>query len=140
MSLERFCRRPPVTLPVNQSVQQAATEMNEKHVGSVIVVGPEGRPVGILTDRDVTCRVVAAGLNPKDTPVQKVMSTADGHLPVSALIDEASYKMRQLGVRRLPIVDAAGKAIGIVTLDDLMVLLTAELSHTAMAIRSNRGP
>lgn len=140
MSLERFCRRPPVTVTPTQMVITAASEMLEKHVGSVVVVDAKGHPTGILTDRDLACRVVAPGLDPKSTRVEQVMSPADGCIASTALIEEASFKMRQLGVRRLPIVDADGRATGIVTLDDLMVLLTAELGHTAMAIRSNRGP
>lgn len=140
MSLERFCRRPPVTVTPTQMVITAASEMLEKHVGSVVVVDAKGHPTGILTDRDIACRVVAPGLDPKGTRVEQVMSPADGRIASTALIEEASFKMRQLGVRRLPIVDADGRAAGIVTLDDLLVLLTAELGHTAMAIRSNRGP
>ena len=55
-------------------------------------------------------------------------------------IDDAVIAIRTAGVRRLPIVDAAGKAIGVVTLDDLVVLLAGELSMAAGAVQTNRGP
>ena len=55
-------------------------------------------------------------------------------------IDDAIIAIRTSGVRRLPIVNAAGRPIGIVTLDDLVVLLAGELSMAAGAVQSNRGP
>ena len=121
-------------------MHDAAIAMNDKHVGSVVVVDPEGRPTGILTDRDITCRVVAPGRDPGRTAVSDVMSKGAGVARSTDLIEEAAFKMRQLGVRRLPVVDAGGRAVGMVTLDDLIVLLTSELGQTAAVIRSNRGP
>jgi CBS domain-containing protein len=140
MSLDRFCRRPLTTVGPEDLVQRAAEVMREQHVGSVVVADADERPIGVLTDRDVVCRVVGLKLDPARTRVQQVMSEGVGVARKSELVDEVLFRMRQLGVRRLPIVDAAGKAVGIVTLDDLMVLLTAELGQTAAVIRSNRGP
>ena len=55
-------------------------------------------------------------------------------------IDDAVIAIRTAGVRRLPIVNAAGKAIGIVTLDDLVVLMAGELNLVAGAVQQNLGP
>ncbi len=140
MSLERFCRRPIVTAKPEDSIQYACEVMREKHVGSLVVVSPDQHPVGLLTDRDVVCRVIAAKLDPGRTSVSQVMSALPGTARRSDLIDEVLFRMRQLGVRRLPIVGAEGRVEGMVTLDDLLVLLTGELSQTAAVIRSNRGP
>ncbi len=55
-------------------------------------------------------------------------------------IDEASIEMRRTGVRRLPLVDPAGHLTGMVSVDDLVVLLSAELGQAAQVVRENRGP
>jgi CBS domain-containing protein len=139
MTIERFCRKQLVTLRPDEPIQRAAELMRERHVGSVIVVDGAGRPLGLVTDRDLVCRAMAARLDPV-TAVKQVMSTGLAVAKHTALIDEVALHMRQAGVRRMPIVDAEGRAVGIVTLDDLFVMLTGELVQTATVIRSNRGP
>lgn len=123
-----------------ESVQAAAEKMTQQHVGALVIVDESGRPVGILTDRDIICRVLSEGLNPATTPIQAVMSTNPVVAHVGDLIESAAFTMRRQGVRRLPIVNESGAAIGLVSLDDLLVLLAAELSQTAAAVRTNRGP
>jgi len=139
MSLERFCRKQLVTLRPEEPLQKAAELMRERHVGSVIVVDGEGRPLGLVTDRDLVCRAMAMRLDPA-TAVKQVMSAGLAVAKKTALIDEVALHMRQAGVRRMPIVDEHGRAAGMVTLDDLLVMLTGELVQTATVIRSNRGP
>lgn len=140
MSLERFCRKDLVTIRPEDPVQWAAELMAERHVGSVVVVNPEGRPLGILTDRDLVCRVMAKKLDPARTLVREVMSSSVSTIRSDETIDEALIQMRTLGTRRLPIVDAREATIGLLSLDDLVVLLSAELGQTAAVIRSNKGP
>ncbi len=139
MSLDRFCRKPLVTLHPDATAKQAADEMNAKHVGAVLVVDAQAHPVGIVTDRDLVCRVVAQGLDPAKTPVGEVMSASVATIQSNQLIDEAAVQMRELGVRRLPVVER-GRAVGMISLDDLLVMLSAELGQITSVIRSNRGP
>lgn len=139
MSLERFCREPVVTILAKQSVHDAARMMRDRHVGAVLVVD-EDRPVGIITDRDIVARAIVEGRDPNTTPVRDVMSRSLTVVRAADKIDDAIIAIRTSGVRRLPIVNAAGKAVGIVTLDDLVVLLAGELSMAAGAVQSNRGP
>ncbi|MBN1205389.1 MAG: CBS domain-containing protein [Myxococcaceae bacterium] len=140
MSLERFCRKTVSTALASETVQAAAEKMTQQHVGALIIVDESGRPVGILTDRDIVCRVLSERREPAATPIQAVMSAKPVVARVGDMIEEAAISMRQQGVRRLPIVNASGKAIGMVSLDDLIVLFTAELGQTAAAVRENRGP
>jgi CBS domain-containing protein len=140
MPLERFCRKSVVTCPPGEVVSKTAEKMKMGHVGAVVVVDAKHAPIGILTDRDVACGVVAAHLNPDSTPVSEVMSGPVETLPMTASLDVALFAMREHGVRRLPIVDDEGAVRGLVSLDDLLVLLSAELNQTAKAVRSNRGP
>jgi CBS domain-containing protein len=139
MSLERFCRKPVVTMSVKQTVRDAAQKMRERHVGAVVVVEEE-RPVGIVTDRDVVLRCVATGRDPGATLVREVMSGSVKVVQADEKIDDAISAIRAAGVRRVPIVDASGRVAGMVTLDDLVVLVAGELSAAAAAVQANRGP
>lgn len=139
MSLERFCREPVVTIQPKQSVRDAARLMRDRHVGAVLVVDDD-RPVGIVTDRDIVMRAIIDGRDPNTTPVRDVMSGSLTVVGSDQKIDDAVIAIRTAGVRRLPIVNAAGKAIGIVTLDDLVVLMAGELNLVAGAVQSNLGP
>ena len=138
MSLQRFTRKDVVTITPEGSCRQAAELMRARHVGAVVVVAGE-QPVGILTDRDLALRVVAAGADP-ETPVSDVMSRDLVVARETDLMDQAVMAMRKKGVRRLPIVGRGGGLVGLVALDDLLVLLAGELSSTAEAVMDNRGP
>ncbi len=140
MSLERFCRKEIATVRVDDSVVRAAREMREKHVGAVVVVDRVGRPVGMLTDRDVVCRVVGEARDPVTVAVESVMTPELVTVRRDGSIDEVAFAMRKTGVRRIPIVDAERKLVGLVAFDDLVVLLTAELGETVAALRDNKGP
>lgn len=139
MSLERFCREPVVTVQPKQSVRDAALLMRDRHVGAVLVVDDD-RPVGIVTDRDIVMRAIIDGRDPNTTPIRDVMSSSVTVVGSDQKIDDAVIAIRTAGVRRMPIVDAAGKAIGIVTLDDLVVLMAGELNLVAGAVQQNLGP
>jgi CBS domain-containing protein len=139
MSLERFCRKSVVTVAPHQPVQDAATKMRDHHVGAIVVVEKD-RAIGILTDRDITLRAIAEGRDPRTTPIGEVMSRDLKVLRRDDKIDDALSSIRAAGVRRLPIVDAVGKPIGMVTLDDLVVLMAGELGAAAGAVKENRGP
>jgi CBS domain-containing protein len=114
--------------------------MREKHVGALVVVDRGGRPVGMLTDRDVVCRVVAEAREPAGTSVDAAMSRDLVTVRREGNIDQAAFSMRKHGVRRVPILDADDRLAGLVAFDDLVVLLSAELGETVAALRQNRGP
>lgn len=139
MSLERFCRKPMVTILPKRAVHDVALMMRDHHVGAVLVVEDE-RPVGIVTDRDIVLRAIVEGRAPETTPVRDIMSRNLTVVRHDEKIDDAISAIRAAGVRRVPIVDATGKAVGMVTLDDLVVLMAGELSAAAGAVQSNRGP
>ena len=73
MTVNDLCRRDVDTATYDQSALDAARCMRDRQVGSVVVVD-DHRPVGILTDRDLTVRVLAAGLDPGTTRVSEVMT------------------------------------------------------------------
>lgn len=115
----------------------AARQMREHHVGCLVVVEElalQRRVVGVLTDRDIVVGVVAAGLNPGTLSVGDVMSAE----PVTAREEDSLIDlmraMRERGVRRVPVVGARGELIGIVTLDDVLTVLSEELGLLVAAI------
>lgn len=140
MSLDRFCRKQVVTAPMDEDVDQVAHRMRDLHVGAVVVVNERGQPLGMVTDRDIVCRVIAEGHSPKSIRVSEIMTPDLEVLRDQDSIDVALMRMRELGLRRLPIVNAKGQLCGMVSLDDLLVLLSAELGNAAGAVRENRGP
>ena len=114
-----------VTVAPKEPLSAVASKMQEQNVGAVIVV--EGaKPTGIITDRDLALAMGARGATPQ-TPVQDVMTSPVRTIPDGAGIFAATQCIRDAGVRRLPIVDKDGRAIGIVSLDDVLRLLGKEL-------------
>lgn len=134
MSIGEICVREVVIAKARDSVHKAAQLMRDFSVRTVVVT--KGRhPVGILTDRDITVRVVAEGKDPQKTSIKEVMSARLITVRESASVGDGIRIMRGRGVRRLPVIDAEGKLIGIVTLDDLLDLIAEEMSALAALIR-----
>jgi CBS domain-containing protein len=138
MSLERFTRRELVTIAPDRPAQEVARLMRDKHVGAVVVV-EDGRPIGIVTDRDLVVRVLADGWTPS-APTRSVMTPDLVVVRVDDTIDHAFSTMRQHGIRRLPIVGHDDSLLGVLAVDDLLVLLGGEVSSIAEAVMTNRGP
>lgn len=124
--LGEICTKPPVTISKTATVEDAARMMRARQVGALIVTNGS-RPIGILTDRDITIDVVAAGKKAAELKVASVMRRNPTSLREDQGLFEAAKTFGTKGVRRLPVVSKAGKLIGIVTLDDLMMLLGREM-------------
>jgi len=130
-TIGQLCNRAVVTVGAGATIAEAATLMREHHVGALVVAedvagGPA--PVGMLTDRDIVVEVVAAGLSPQTIKVGEIVQRA----VFSVAEDEGSEDTIRLmainGVRRMPVVDSAGRLVGIVTLDDILRHLIGSLT------------
>jgi len=138
MSLDAIIQRPARTLPPTATCADAARLMRDENVGAVVVAN--GRePVGIVTDRDLAVRVVAEQRAPADVPLASIMSTHPAFLARRRTLDEVIATMRQLGVRRLPVVDDAGNLDGVLSLDDVLMLLSRQLGELGEAVREELG-
>jgi CBS domain-containing protein len=115
-----------ISVEASSSVRDAAQVMIERGVGSVIVM-EAGRPVGILTERDVLRRVVVKGLDPVKTKVGEVMSSPLVTVRADAYMIDASRLMAQRDIRRLLVVEG-DKPVGVVTEKDLLRGLTKYLT------------
>ena len=112
--------RDVVVVDIATSVAHAARIMSESQIGAVPVVDGE-RVAGIFTERDVMARVVAAGVNPVETPVSAVMSTSLVVADVRDTHDVCLRRMQQARVRHLLVLDA-GRLAGVLSLRDLLAL------------------
>lgn len=127
MSIAEICSRTTWLIDSTESAQSAAKRMKTENVGTLVVVDGEGKPVGILTDRDLTTRVLAEGRDAGSILVSDVMTAHPRCVREAAPVEEAVSKMRSLAVRRLPVTDDEGHLTGIVSVDDVMEFVTREL-------------
>jgi len=125
MTADPACCSPDTTL------EKIATLMVANDCGEIPIIDRSGRPIGVVTDRDIVCRVVAEGKDPAMITAESVMST-----PVVAVYDDAELDdvidmMETHQIRRLPVVDAEGCCAGIIAQADLVSIgsphVTSEL-------------
>ncbi len=143
MTVGKICRRQVVTVTPDTDLVAAAALMREKHVGFLIVVEPEphaqlGRPVGVLTDRDIVVAVVARSADPRLLTAGDVMSRDPALVDESEPLDQALRTMRRMGVRRLPVVGSRGLLTGILSLDDIIDVLASEIGELSGALRNEQ--
>jgi CBS domain-containing protein len=142
MTAGEFSTRQVVTIHRNDTLVEAAQRIRKHHVGTLVVVDEkdgERIPVGMLTDRDLVVCVLTEGRERTDGLVVSDVMTEH---PVTAKEDDelldALNQMRNSGVRRLPIVNAKGGVVGILTFDDLIELLANELSNLSSLVFRER--
>jgi CBS domain-containing protein len=114
----RLVARSPVTVTVDTSVRAAARTMSRQGISSLLVVDGEGALVGIVTDRDLRSRVLAAG-RPPEIPVGEVMSPSPATIEASGHAYEALLIMARRHYHHLPVMDD-GRLIGMLTDTDLL--------------------
>ncbi len=107
----------PVSLAADESVSMAAQAMKEHGIGSVLVVS-DGRLSGLVTDRDIAIRVLAEDRDPRTTRVGDIASSDLAVLGPDDDVDQAIRLVRELAVRRIPVVQD-GAPVGVVSIGDL---------------------
>jgi len=135
MTIGRISVRSVVTTAREESVSAAAALMEREGVGTVVVLGEDRRPVGILTDRDIALRCVGRGLDPEVTDVGDLMTSPVETVSEETPIEDAVAWMGQRGLRRLVVVDRQDRLAGIVALDDVLELLIEEAESVARLLR-----
>jgi CBS domain-containing protein len=126
-------RHAPVHLPDGATVAEAARLMDREAVGAVVVLdSASGRPIGVVTDRDLVVRALARGL-PADARVDAVMSMGVVCIDADADIHEAVRIFATHPVRRLPVVSGA-ELVGMLTIDDLLVDLSGDLASVVRGV------
>ena len=105
------------TIEASSTMLDAARSMARAKVGSLVVT-EKGKPVGIVTEGDVS-RAVGKGLEPKATPLRKIMGGPLITTTIDARVEEAARVMAGSSVKKLPVVDG-GKVVGMVTQTDII--------------------
>ena len=107
-----------VSIEPGSSCALAARLISRHNVGALPVCASDGRLRGMVTDRDIVLRCVAAEEDPAQTPVRDIMTRGCATVPPQDDCREATRLMAQQQVRRLPVVDR-GKLVGMISLSDL---------------------
>lgn len=137
MTIEQLARENVVTVGPDATVLEMAATMDEQNVGSVLVTEGDGL-VGIVTDRDL-------GLRPWDEDDPTSLTATDVMTPDPVSVDpdtglyDALQRAREANVRRLPVTDE-GALVGIVTLDDFLVLLSGEFEAVSDIVQAGSPP
>jgi len=113
-------QRSPLVLERATSVLEAARAMTARNVGAVTICDDGGRPVGIFTERDLMTRLVVPGRDPASTPLGAVMTTRLLFARADEPVADVEREMQRMHVRHLPVVDAHGRLIGVISLRDLL--------------------
>jgi CBS domain-containing protein len=147
MSMNKFAKKDVVTVDRRATVTEAALKMKDRSVGCLVVLDKDNKsprkPVGIVTDRDISLAVVAKSVSPDSVAVEDIMMRH----PVTAKISEGLYQsiltMQNHGIKRLPLVDDHDNLVGIISSDDLTRFIAEEMlslaSITERQIQKERG-
>lgn len=129
MSVGRICVRDVDLADAEETVGQAAQRMHQRGVGTLVILGAAKQPVGIITDRDLVERVLAVGRDPLSTSVGDVMTRDPKTISEDGAIESALSLMRSGRCRRVPVVDHEDQLVGLVSLDDVLMLLAEEFKE-----------
>jgi CBS domain-containing protein/uncharacterized protein (DUF2267 family) len=137
MPLKAYVRPRLVILGPDASALDAARALENNNIGAVVVQGG-GQVVGIVTDRDLAVQVVGHGLDAAGTRLSDIMSTPVATLSPADTHADAIALMQSRNVRRIPLVEA-GRAVGLVTLDDLLLDEAAPIEQLGAIVESQIG-
>jgi CBS domain-containing protein len=135
MSIESICVREVDTATPDDSIIVAAERMHDRAVGTLVVVTHTQHVIGNVTDRDLVARVIAKGRSPEKTTVRDVMTLGPKTISENSPIESALLIMRSGKFRRLPVVDRNHTLVGLVTLDDVLMLLAEEFTQIGRLLK-----
>lgn len=136
MSLRPIMTKEITSLPPDATALDAAKFMRDMGVGCVIVVEAKGdKPIGIVTDRDIMSKVIVEEKDPKTVKLKDIMTSPAVTISEDKHIFDVTKLMSVHGVRRFPVVDKDGKLIGVLALDDILILLGREMHDIATALK-----
>lgn len=143
MPIRDYCNMNVICCEVDSNVAEVAALMRRHHVGDVIVIenNSEGMrlPLGIVTDRDILVESISLDIEAKLFTAGDMMTAPLITVQEDASLFDAIRLMRNKKIRRLPVLTQAGTLFGIVTADDVINLLSTELSLIAAAMVEQPG-
>lgn len=127
VKVSELIKRPPVTVLPTATVEEAAKLMYSEGVGSVVITSPEGRVLGIFTERDLV-RVVGRGI-PLTTRVGEVMTKNPVTIRTEDALTKAVLILAERKIRHLPVVDEEGRVRGVISARDIASTLKKYLEE-----------
>ncbi len=134
MKVGDLCNRLPVTVSASAPVSDAARLMSEQRVGAVVVTAaPADWPVaiGMLTDRDIVCAQLDRAADLSQLRVGDIMTREPLVLNQDIPVEEAISRLRARHVRRAPVISSRGELVGVISFDDLLTQISANLRALA---------
>jgi CBS domain-containing protein len=117
---QSMSRKHVVSVPPHATIREAASVMTRANCGSVLVMEPPAKLLGILTERDLMTRVLAKGVNPEVATAREVMTSKPICVPPEMLVSEAIVIMIEKGFRHLPVVNAQQRILGVFSVRDAL--------------------
>lgn len=108
-------------------VSEVAKMMQKDDIGA-IPVGKDDKLIGMITDRDIALRVVAAGRDPQKTTAEEIMTKGIVYCRTTETVEDAIHLMDQKKIRRLPVIDDNKRLVGMLSLGDISHAVSRELS------------
>lgn len=138
MSLLSICDQKLAAVPLSASTADAIRLMLEEHVGAVVVIDSEQVVAGIFTERDVLHKLALSGRDPATTPVRELMTTPVDMATEETTFAEALAVMVDRHYRHLPIVDAQGKLLGVISIRNLLQSRIDQLLRQVDSLKARR--
>lgn len=138
MSIKSICKTQVATIQKSSSLKDVSELMQQQHVGSVIVTeGLNGKriPCGIITDRDLAL-AMGSSVKPQELRVEQIMRSHPFSVKTNDGIFETCVKMREQGIKRLPVVHEDGSLCGVISADDILSLMGEEINNLAKIIET----
>ena len=112
----------PAYCSATATLDLVAKMMVQNNCGEIPIVNTANHPIGVVTDRDIVCRVVAEGKNPTAYPAESCMTTPVVTVRANASLEDVIATMETHQIRRVPVVDEDGACIGIVAQADIAAM------------------
>jgi CBS domain-containing protein len=141
MKVGDLMTRDVMTCKTADSLSDCASMMKELNIGAMPIMDDDGNLAGIITDRDITIRAVASGIDLNEAQVGDYMTPSPITVESETNVEDAAELMSDAQIRRLPVVDALGTLVGMVSLGDLAVdvgeadLVAETLEHVSEPVR-----
>lgn len=135
MKVKDVMTQHPICCQASDSVQTVAKALRDEDIGSVPIIADASsrRLIGIITDRDLCCNVLAEGLDPRTTSIEVYIKRNLVTCRADQSLDSCEKLMQLHQVRRLPVIDAEGRCIGMVSQADLARCEHPERVHKTIA-------
>jgi len=122
LPVKDYCHRGLITCHAEDLVIDAAATMRDKSISSLIACDDQDEPIGIMTDRDLRNKVVAGGLDPRETRVSEIMNAPVISVPEDETLFEVLYQMSRHRIHRVGVVNRQNKLIGLINESDIIRL------------------